>query len=359
MVKAVEKSYLERKLVDGLKVLHEHFESFVRNRDFIPVVDGVGDLTQSQRDFYQNTRERTERARDIVRYLEGRFGLTEQENKYLDKEFARAFYMKFDDPEGLYRLVVGRKAPQKVQAFSHGIALSFMKNRWQYRNAMGHVVNRGVQFDQLSVPAEDTIERLRGDKITNISKISIMLPSLEVCLRNIKSGRWLESLAECKKLMEAIFGGMDYHYVAERHLRSIYRHEMRHIFDEIMGVADNWVGHSEAQTHLFEGDPVALGVDRDFSFFVKSLNDSKERLQRNIDLRHPDFIIEQYRRIVAKYEQKIEYVNEKLVPPWKENVRRIDKLPRKTKEILSYLFSTGSKEKVANRLSRVVQALED
>lgn len=343
MRKLERKQYLERRLVEGLRVIHGLFEGMANERDFS--IDDYSrriqdvDLTSNQRDFYQNVRSRANKARQIVRYLEGRFGLTHQKGNYERQDLADIFSMKFDDPEGLHFLIMGKKAPQGIQAYSHNLGISFLKRRWSYRDGlMAHISERGVDYDQLATPSENTIERLERNKTTNLAEISMMLPSLDICIRRIKEGKWFAPMTFEDKVLSQIFG-QNYMDIAlgERALKGIYHHEIRHIFDNIIG--DKNGEHTEAQTHLYEGDPVAVGANRDFNVYYEGVEKAKANLQMQIDFSRPEIFIENARRWLEKSEGKGRFIEEKILPLWRLNIKKIDSLLLESKKVLSYLFS--------------------
>jgi hypothetical protein len=343
MTKLSEKrEYLAGKLVDGARALNEFFDVLSTNREASPRdlasdLSSKYSLTSNQKEYLEKVTERAERAQGIVRYLEDRFGIDENG--------------AFQDVEGLHSLLLkGRYVPKKLAAQSCNIGIGFEKNRWTHRNSAGFVKG-ATGFNQLGVPLEKTLSRLEERKPTNVLEVAFYLPSKDCIQKKLETGKWkIAGLSEVDKTLCKIFGLPT---PAENVFRRIKDHELRHVFDRVVG--DQSFVYNETPTHLYEGVTMNSGIRRDKKAIEDRLKEIYSRIEHAREIGMPEFVVmsQSTKRSINDKKRMLSNISEV-----EAICKDAQNLTLEDRRVLSYFFSTTPWEKVPDRLRAMLDALK-
>jgi hypothetical protein len=277
------RDYLVARMAEGLEVLDTFFGTLSTKRDVNARELGEGllrahNLTESQRNYFVKTINRAERAQEIVRYFEGRYGL---------KDGA------FEDAQGLYKATCPEEEVHEgLKARPFNIAIGFSIPNWKRKGSYGYTSsNQEVQSDQLDVPIKKTISDLSKGKKMRLEHICFCVPTKEFC-EEID----IKFLSPRDHLIAAIFdeprGGLAQ--------SKIVRHELRHIFDNIM--SEYWGLFEETAATLCTEDSRGLRIDYGnmLEFRKETARRREERLAKLASLNAPETVIDNAKMLVER-----------------------------------------------------------
>src|SRR3989338_3689835 len=322
----IQRENLSRKIIDGTKAIYGLFEELRTKREdlsdeFVNRLVESYQLTENQVSYLQNVAVRARRAQGIIRYLENIFGLQEEG--------------VFNDPEGLHSLLfVGKDVPKGLSAFSENIGISFVKSQWRHRDSVGFV--NGFPFDQLSVLLEETVSRLDKNKMTNCANLVFYLPSEDACAKLLeKKQATYPTLSASELLLSKIFG--DKVILPGKVQQETKMHELRHVYDYIMGTRGRTCEESAAELY---GAGTLQGIKVDFRKALTELDKkSRESMQREEYFKTTSFKLGE----VIANEHKMRERNERWTAFLKKDFPIIYKLvkeiPQSERKALSYFFS--------------------
>jgi hypothetical protein len=304
------REYLAGKMLDGARALDDFFEELVTRRNANPeelhrTLADQYNLTHNQRAFFEKVATRASRAQGIVRYLENRFGVND------DGEFI--------DASGLYSLVHRTKKPLKnIRAETYSIGIGFFKNRWLHRSAIGFHKHATMNWDQLSVPLEQTLARLEGNKCTECESLTFKMPDFDYFHNIVQRQRRATNTQEGDLLspLATISASMNQ--------QKIETHEFRHVIDQILGLSLLNVEYSEYAATLYEDGKTSPEINVFASFQydpIRGLKDDfknfSNRMQNAIQF-YTDRLLES-----EKYGPTSEII-EKKRESMKERLRRFE-----------------------------------
>lgn len=299
------------------------------------------ELTKNQSARLNRTAERTQRAREIISYLEQKFGANE--------------LGEFQDAAGLYRAMIGRKAPKSAKARRNGLAIEFEINNWRYKIALGKAGRSAVDYDQLEAALEQTKERIETGKTVNIGVLAIRIPTVEKIARMNKKGGWK---TEEQKLMEAIFGRignkrvqLDY---AKNDQDKIKQHEIKHVHDNIIGSDMDF--HKETSAYLFEELPIRETLENACWRLTEGLKERRASVNENINklkaLNAPEELLKRCNELAGSFEKKIEETNKHFdnLNQRCANLKTARIKKKLSGKTLSYVFSISSETRIMRRI---------
>jgi len=224
MNKQEKKAYLIGKMYDGAQALYDLFKAIKTDREVDPRELGLElerryDLTPRQGWALQDISLRAARAIGIVRYLEHRFGLNEDET--------------FRNPGRLHHLLFKGKTPKKLEARSYNFGVGFTRGVWTQKDARGVAYNSHFS-DQLAVPLNETFSRLEDNMKNAARAIAFSIPhdnKMEAYAKAEVKRRKALDPRNPEKLTLAIFKGRP---TAESVRQEVINHELRHVIDSII-----------------------------------------------------------------------------------------------------------------------------
>ncbi len=342
-----QRDYLLKKMYQGAEALYDFFETLrerrdVNVRDVAARVKTEYGLTDNQQRYLDKVVVRAVKARTIVQYLEKRFGLNENGT--------------FKDSKGLSSLLFGAKAPETAEVRSYGFGIGVTNNHWDDDETYGlrHPCENPRE-DPLKVDANSTISRLARGNSSGCQGLVFCIP-LDSGLQKIidgEEGKLTDSFKAVRNRIEGV-------PTVEKVKKETVDHELRHVIDAIMGTEYNFFG--ETACYLFDGSGPVHGLELDFDSEIgrkenlaQSSRDRLEYLTRNDS---PKMLRDMARGAIEKYTRKVEelkkYKREHFVlftslssPKFStsEGYSR-----SKDEGVTSYLFSTIPKEKLFRRL---------
>lgn len=214
-------------------------------------------LDEPQIDFMKDIILRTHRAREIVKYLEQRFGGSEG---------------MFDDPHGLHKLMTPKKTyqPKFLSARSYGVAIGFKKDRWVRKDWVGYAPNSWYEI--LMNDVAKSIRKFEAGKSTSVRTLSFFT-SLDL----IPPSEVEEVYCEFTPGPLSIF-------VNQKTRTAMHiNHEVRHVLDNIIGYDNISTPHyAESQADMMKLD--LDGFERDKASSEKitqhKIDDCEAAIQR-------------------------------------------------------------------------------
>ena len=341
--------YLVNKMLDGAKILHEFFEELRFNKNGCPA--GLADkllekydLTTNQRAFLEQVVTRASRAQEIVKYLGGRFGLN---NKGV-----------FTDTQGLYSVLYRTKnPPKKITALSYNIAVGFVRERWINKKEYLGFVHRPIFFDQLQAPLEQTVSRLENGKPTACADLCFSMPNLDY-LREIARKR-IEKETPESKLLRSVFGP-DEGAEAEKIRKGIEKHELRHIFDTILGtrcypLPEFVAGLYEADSSCGLDNCAIIGLMYSLKQFSDITKRREDRLLRLKEIDAPSIIIKHAEEDLEKSKKTTQRVKDEA----KSLYNSINQFPREEYPTISYIISTTGDYETIGKFAHRLELLAE
>ena len=203
------KGYLIRKMVDGAKALGDFFDGMVDGTSpTAPLAEELGKryhLRPSQQRYLCQIAERAEEIRVYIRELEDEFGI---ERKGDEKVFTK--------PSRLHEHLFGERK-YKGRVISYGLGIGFYPEKWEDSKKVGFTsfVDIGGNGQSKTVPfffsaPEEVIRGIVSDDLRAVYKEA----------KKKKTAEWMERLINGVSNMVA---------------QGTIQHEMRHIFNYVMG----------------------------------------------------------------------------------------------------------------------------
>lgn len=339
--------FIVGKMIDGARALNTFFNTLSTTREAQPrevarELTSAHGLTLNQQRYLNHIVERTERAKGIVQYLEGRFGVDSQG--------------RFQDAKGLQSFLdKTRKGFPNPEAQSHNIAIGLSGDKWSYPKNGGFVkvpqmsINGNTVYDQLSLPLDETLKRAEAGKPIQIGMMVFYQPNVKLIEKRLKQKKWVHPSQQDKEALALgnLFG-WNYPQLAKEIYESTKTHELRHVFDAISEFGPR--RYLETQAYLSVSSPnhrYFRGLERDYLAEKEFLEKGKKIFEGQIaDTGNPEVIREINRGFLSKREEELRNLRPEAVAV-AEILRGIDK---KEYHTISYIFSTNHPANVPHYL---------
>jgi hypothetical protein len=248
------------KIKDGAYAVYDFFEALKTDRNALPQeleenLSDKYDLTEQQIAYFKNIRKRAASAKSIIKCVEDKFGADETG--------------RINKPNEAYSLAFGGEIEDIEEARSYNIAIGFHKKTWKARKYIGRTTAK-VRFNSNN-PYREIAENLAKGKEPNFEDLVFTAPMLYKC--QLLIGHPLTSEERVALAMQ----GKTYipKPAPEEFLEGIIKHELRHIFDNIM---DNPIYFMKETAAELYSDKKLLGLDWDIKRVSETYSEqSKEK----------------------------------------------------------------------------------
>jgi len=220
-------------LISYASALDEYFDTLIYDREQHPLhfafaIAKKYDLSKDQLENFKRIALRTFRAQEITHYFEERFGV--------NKDFS------IQDPQGLHALVFrGKYVPKEMDARSYNISIGFTKHNWQRKDALGYTED--TYYDVLFNDLQKTIKKLEAGQHNTCRRLIFFSKAYLAHGEDLK-----ESMASFDSDIEDAI---------------IVYHELRHVFDHIMGSSGEEMALRFLETQAHMATYESRGIKRD------------------------------------------------------------------------------------------------
>jgi len=337
-------------MYDGARALYDFFETMRADRtaspkDIAEKLKTEYGLTSNQQKYLDNVAERTSKAKVIVQYLEHRFGLNDDGT--------------FKDAQGLHKLLFNGKVRKRIKAVSYNFGIGFTQGYWGCDEFLGYK-NKVLGGTCLSESPRKTISKLERGINNDCMDIAFHLPSDTRMDRT--AAKIYDARTQEEKMLQAIFGGR-LSTNPEGLRAQVIDHELKHVIDTIIG--DSWHGFFvETPAHMYAGENLDWGLTRDFNRTKKLLTEETQVAQKQIEKdesnpEFPDWLLEMDRKILSNRQRGLERLESEF--PEQMNIFRRFRKRRFSRDLSSlegcrvnsYLFSTMPPEKLFRRINQI------
>jgi len=343
-----KKEYLLGKMFDGAVVMYDFFERAQDDEsvDFDTLASDLKSeyrLTDSQGEYLDGVAGRAVKARGIVRYLGRRFGIDSDSN--------------FENPRGLYDLLLGDKPPKEIGAKSFNFGIGFIHGTWKSSDPMGYKYNLIDVNDCFNAPLKKTVSWLERNTYTNCRTLTFSVPGDYRMAQYAEARR--DNMSTEEKLVATVFG--DPNITTDGVRDEVIRHELRHVINGIIGgQMHSYDFFRETSAHLYDGG-IAYGIHEDFEREKRlgraRLENVEAGIKKILEEGRSDAIVRNQERLVASKEKYLEKLEEdssrqyELFGAFVKNGLPVgfDLKGRPKKPVLSYLFSMMPDRDVAEK----------
>ena len=299
VLEKARRRYFSRGMLKLAKVLYEFFEEAKENPEFSPQ-----DTANALQTKYALS---PKHAKLLNEWVVTRASRANSVMQALKREFHIDDTGKINNPQGIYVALRGGKPPKALEARIYSIAVGFVIDRWKYKGSFGGTISEG---DGLYCEEDESIEDFR-----KYQGLAFCMADSDHLLK--KGNNPAPGISLLRVLVE-----MDKERLRTEMSRETERHELRHVFDYILGISNcnkylEFVAHMYA--HRLE-DIVSLGFDpvkglredmgREGKYYKGWIEGARKRISKFKKLKRKEEIQREEKRIEELEKHAQEFADE-------------------------------------------------